>query len=126
MTIDRDLWNQIVKTLKSTIAFISVGSILRILLFPAAVIAEVEPQALISPESIRVHHDALVNISSKAGGLNSGVRLNEAGNLAAQYLLNGYKEAGLENVRFEPFYPNRWWPESYDLTIIGDQNTPDQ
>ena len=82
--------------------------------------------SIITPESIRHHHEALVDISSKAGGFNSGVRLNEAGELIARYLRDGYKNAGLENVRFEPFYPNRWWPEEYDLTIVGNSDMPDQ
>jgi hypothetical protein len=74
----------------------------------------------ITPESIRAHHQALVDISSRAGGFDSGVRLNEAGEATAQYLLQGYEDAGLENVRLEPFYPNRWWPEDYSLTMLGN------
>jgi hypothetical protein len=61
-----------------------------------------------------------VDISSRAGGFDSGVRLNEAGEATAQYLLQGYEDAGLEHVRLEPFYPNRWWPEDYSLTMLGN------
>ncbi len=88
--------------------------------------AEIEPQDVISPESIRAHHQALVDISTKAVGLESGIRLNTAGEAAANYLLNGYRKAGLNNTGFEPFQPNRWWPESYHLTIIGDNGSADQ
>lgn len=80
----------------------------------------------ISPESIRVHHQALVDIATKAGGFDSGIRLNEAGREAGEYLLRGYQEAGLSNVRSEEFFPNRWWPEQYDLAIIGGSGKPDQ
>jgi len=88
--------------------------------------SEIEPKDVISPESIRVHHQALVDIATRAGGLDSGIRLNKAGDDAAKYLLEGFKNAGLKNVRFEPFYPNRWWPESYDFTLLGDSGLPDQ
>jgi len=54
----------------------------------------------ITPESIRVHHRALVDIATKAGGLDSGIRLNEAGREAVEFLFRGYQEAGLNNVRF--------------------------
>jgi len=80
----------------------------------------------ITPESIRVYHQALVDIATKAGGLDSGIRLNEAGREAVEYLFQGYQEAGLSKVRFEEFYPNRWWPEQYDLAIIGGSGKPDQ
>jgi len=102
------------------------GLLLAISQFSADVAAEIEPKDVITPESIRVHHQALVDISTRAGGLDSGIRLNKAGKEAADYLLNGFKKAGLVNARFEPFYPNRWWPESYDVTIIGDSGVPNQ
>lgn len=78
-----------------------------------------------TPESIRAHHQALVDIAEKAGGLDMGIRLNEAGKKAADYLLAGYKKAGLKNVRFEEFYPNRWWPEKYGVTVVGDKKSPE-
>lgn len=78
-----------------------------------------------TPKSIRVHHQALVDIASEAGGLNMGIRLNEAGKKAADYIFAEYKKAGLQNVRFEEFYPNRWWPENYSVTILGGENSPD-
>jgi len=80
----------------------------------------------ITPEFIRVHHQALVDIATNAGGLDSGIRLNEAGREAVEFLFRGYQEAGLNNVRFEEFYPNRWWPEQYDLAVIGGSGRPDQ
>jgi hypothetical protein len=80
----------------------------------------------ITPESIRLHHQALVDIASKAGGLDAGIRLNEAGREAADYIYKGYQAAGLENVRFEEFYPNRWWPESYSLILLGDSAHPEE
>jgi hypothetical protein len=83
-------------------------------------------RAGITPASIRAHHEALVRIATKAGGLNSGIRLNEAGRRAAQYLIAAYRRAGLENVRFEEFYPNRWWPDSYEVTILGGSGQPDE
>jgi len=82
-------------------------------------------QPVFNADSIRFHHQALVDISSKAGGLDAGIRLNEAGQKAAEYLLQGYRDAGLENVRFEEFYPSRWWPEEYELTVLGKNGLPD-
>ena len=103
-----------------------VAALLGAFIFPTWIYAEIEPSDVISPESIRLHHQALVDISNKAGGLDSGIRMNKAGEEAAEYLLNGFKKAGLENTRFEPFYPNRWWPESYNITLIGDSGEPDE
>lgn len=85
-----------------------------------------EQGAVITPEAIRAHHQALVDIASRAGGLDAGIRLNDAGTEAADYILNGYKEAGLENVRFEEFHPNRWWPESYSLTLLEGPGGPEE
>lgn len=102
------------------------GLLLGISQSPVGLTAGIEPKDVISPESIRIHHQALVDISTRAGGLDSGIRLNKAGEEAAEYLLNGFRKAGLENARFEPFHPNRWWPENYDVTIIGDSGVPDQ
>ena len=79
--------------------------------YPVALSAEIQPSAVLSAESIRAHHQALVDISTKAGGLDSGIRLNRAGEEAAQYLFNGFKRAGLDIVRMESFHPNRWWPD---------------
>jgi hypothetical protein len=76
-------------------------------------------------ETIRAHHQALVDIASEAGGLNMGIRLNEAGKKAADYILGEHKKSGLQNVRFEEFTPNRWWPERYDLTVVGDKESPE-
>jgi hypothetical protein len=112
---------KIFKSIGCTIAIL-----LGIIFMPNWTYAEIEPRMVISPESIRFHHQALVDISTKAGGLDSGIRLNKAGEEAAEYLLNGFKKAGLKNVRFEPFYPNRWWPEKYSVTLIGDSGEPDQ
>ncbi|MBM3183151.1 MAG: M28 family peptidase, partial [Chloroflexi bacterium] len=72
----------------------------------------------ISETAIRNHHQALYDIATKAEGLDAGVRLNEAGDKAAQYLLQGFKDAGLQNARFEEFYPLRWWPEKYELIAL--------
>ena len=106
--------------------WITAGLILGLSQAATGVAAEIEPKDVISSESIREHHQALVDIATEAGGLDSGIRLNKAGDDAAKYLLNGFKKAGLKMVRFEPFYPNRWWPESYDVTILGDAGAPDQ
>ena len=105
---------------------VSIGVLLALSLSNVGWSTEIEPKEVISPESIRIHHQALVDIATRAGGLDSGIRLNEAGETAAKYLLNGFKKAGLENARFEPFQPNRWWPESYNLTIIGNEKLTDQ
>ncbi len=102
------------------------GWFLATILCPLWATAEIDPGEVIGPESIRVHHRALVDISTAAGGLDSGIRLNKAGEEAADYLLEGYKTAGLQNTRFEPFHPNRWWPEHYNLTLVGASGTPDQ
>lgn len=78
-----------------------------------------------TPDSIRVHHKALVDISSKEGGLAMGIRLNEAGRRAADYILAGYRKAGLQNARYEEFFPNRWWPEKYSVSFTGDKKSQD-
>lgn len=76
-------------------------------------------------ESIRRHHQVLVNIASEAGGLNMGIRQDEAGKKTADYILAEHKKSGLHNVRFEEFTPNRWWPERYDVTVLGDKESPE-
>jgi hypothetical protein len=86
---------------------------------------QADPAPPITPASIRAHHQALVDIATKAGGLDSGIRLNEAGLEAADYLHAKYEEAGLEKVRLEPFLPNRWWPESYELELLGRSGAAD-
>jgi len=78
-----------------------------------------DPLPPLTPASIRTHHQALVGISTRAGGLDSGIRLNQAGREVAEYLRSGFEEAGLQKVRQEEFFPNRWWPETYDLTLLG-------
>jgi hypothetical protein len=87
--------------------------------------SQADPAPPITPASIRAHHQALVDIATKAGGLDSGIRLNEAGREAAEYLRAKYEAAGLENVRLEEFFPNRWWPESYALEVLGGGGAPD-
>ena len=76
--------------------------------------------------AIRRHHEELVAISSAAGGLNSGIRLNEAGDRAARYLLSAFDQAGLESPQLETFHPNRWWPEEYAVTLLGSGQTAAQ
>jgi hypothetical protein len=44
--------------------------------------------------------------------------MNQAGQAAADYIKAAYEKAGLQNVRFEEFYPNRWWPEKYSLEVV--------
>jgi len=68
--------------------------------------------------SIRAHHQALVDIASQAGGLDAGIRMNGAGQAAADYIKAAYEMAGLQNVRFEEFFPNRWWPDKYSLEVV--------
>ena len=80
----------------------------------------------VNADSIRAHHQALFDIAAKAGGLDEGIRLNDAGDKAAAYILSGYKEAGLQNVRYEEFYPLRWWPDAYGIIALGSPGTPDK
>ena len=76
-------------------------------------------------ESLREHLDNLYEISCRAGGLDSGIRLNRAGEEAAEYLLENYQNAGLHNVRKQEFSVDRWWPEQYSLEAVVDgQKTP--
>ena len=112
-----------IKLRLASIAGISTLFISIILILNTCFAAEVK--GAITPESIRTHHQALVDISSAAGGFDSGIRLNKAGEEAAEYLLKGYKHAGIENVRLEPFYPNRWWPEHYKAVIVGTSGLPE-
>jgi len=104
----------------------TIAGLLGAIFLPNWIYAEIEPSMVISPESIRLHHQALVDISTKTGGLDSGIRLNKSGEEAAIYLLNGFKKAGLKNTKLEPFYPNRWWPERYNVTLIGGNGEQDQ
>ncbi len=71
-----------------------------------------------SAASLRAHHQALVRIAAAAEGLGSGIRMNDAGQAAADYIKDAYENAGLRNVRFEEFFPNRWWPEAYSLEVV--------
>lgn len=119
-------YNQMgVRTVCKVVVCIVAGLLLGIAQSTVGFAAWTDPKEVISPESIRKHHQALVNISTRAGGLDSGIRLNKAGQEAAEYLLDGFRKAGIKNARFEPFYPNRWRPEKYDLTIVGDSGSPD-
>lgn len=73
-----------------------------------------------TPESLREHLMRLYDISSRAGGLDAGVRLNEAGDEVAHYLYENYRAAGLSNVRKQYFCAERWWPEEYSLDAVVD------
>lgn len=74
-------------------------------------------------ESLRGHLQNLFRISTRAGGLNSGVRLNEAGAETAQYLYERFQEAGLSLVRKQFFTVDRWWPEGWSLEARVGQDT---
>lgn len=71
-----------------------------------------------SIESLHEHHQNLYEIASRAGGLDAGIRLNDAREEAAEYLYQHYQEAGLSNVRKQSFTVERWWPEEYALEAI--------
>jgi hypothetical protein len=71
-------------------------------------------------ESLRKHLLNLYDISCRAGGLESGIRLNPAGDEAAEYLFQEYQKAGLHNVRKQQFSVDRWWPERYSLAAKID------
>ena len=115
--------SQIVRCFSNRIC-LSILLLFGLILLPIVLYAEEKSEVSFTPSSIRVHHQALVDISSKEGGFDSGIRLNQAGEEASEYLFRGYRQAGLEKVRKEVFYPNRWWPEHYDLTILDKSNQP--
>lgn len=76
-------------------------------------------------ESLREHLQNLYAISSQAGDLDAGIRLNAAGKEAADYLYNQYQAAGLRNVRKQFFSVERWWPEAYSLeALVEGERTP--
>ncbi len=52
-------------------------------------------------------------------GIDSGRRMNEAGEEAAMYIFNKFKHAGLKNVRLEPVETTRWWPKDWEVTVSG-------
>lgn len=67
-------------------------------------------------ETLREHMLNMYEISCRAGGLDSGVRLNEAGEEVADYLYQNLKSAGLD-TRKQYFTTSRWWPEEYSLSV---------
>ncbi len=73
-----------------------------------------------SAESLREHLLNLYEISCRAGGLDSGVRLNEAGAAVAEYIHDHLQQAGLSNVRKQYFNTDRWWPEEYSLVAESE------
>jgi hypothetical protein len=102
--------------------------ILSVILLAALLLAACSPGAKygdyssVTADSIRSNHQALYNIATKAGGLDSGIRLNDAGTKAADYILAAYKNAGLKNARQEEFFPLRWWPDKYEaVAFTADQ-----
>ncbi|MEI6186151.1 MAG: M28 family peptidase [Dehalococcoidia bacterium] len=107
-------------------AFVLLGIVIMLLVMPLSMACSGPGQSsyAVSADSIRAKHQALFDISAKEGGLDAGIRLNEAGDRAAEYILAGYKEAGLQNVRFEEFKPLRWWPENYELSVLANSATP--
>jgi len=52
-------------------------------------------------------------------GINSGRRMNEAGEKAATYIFKKFKDIGLQNVRLEPVETTRWWPRDWEVTVLG-------
>jgi hypothetical protein len=70
--------------------------------------------------AVQNHLDALYRISSRAGGLDAGVRLNAAGAEVAEYLRQQWEQAGASHVCKSEFRIKRWWPEEYKLALIGD------
>ncbi len=69
-------------------------------------------------KSLRQNLEELYTISTKAGALDSGVRLNKAGRETADYIFEKYQQAGLINVRKQFFPLERWWPEQYNLNLL--------
>ena len=52
-------------------------------------------------------------------GIDSGRRMNEAGEKAATYIFEKFKDIGLQNVRLEPVETTRWWPRDWEVTVLG-------
>jgi hypothetical protein len=71
----------------------------------------------VSDSALRNHLDALYRISAMAGGLDAGVRLNEAGDQVAEYLRRGLERAGAHRVRKQGFSVMRWWPEACRASV---------
>lgn len=76
-------------------------------------------------ESVRAHLLKMFAISNRAGGLDSGVRLNQAGEEVADYLYQQLRQAGLSEVRKQYFPIKRWWPDQYSLQLAGQSGDRD-
>jgi hypothetical protein len=73
-----------------------------------------------SEEKLHDHLMQLYRISCAAGELDSGVRLNAAGEAVADYLQDHLQKAGVSRVRRQYFTADRWWPERYSLCLLAD------
>ncbi len=71
----------------------------------------------LSKEALSDHLMRLFGISASAGGLSSGVRLNEAGDRVADYLYEQLSGTGVSRVYRQYFTADRWWPEEYGLAL---------
>jgi len=64
-------------------------------------------------------HAVMKDLCAIAGtGIDSGRRMNEAGEKAAMYVFNKFKDVGLQNVRLEPVETTRWWPTDWEVTVL--------
>jgi hypothetical protein len=79
-----------------------------------------QEQPVFSAAILRDHLINLYRISCAAGGLDSGVRLNRAGEAVADYLYERLEEAGVSRVRRQYFTADRWWPEEHSLSALVD------
>lgn len=79
------------------------------------------PRAFESAFSQEVLYDHLLRlyrISTSAGGLASGIRLNPAGEAVAAELYSQLSGVGAGRVRRQVFEADRWWPETYSLSLV--------
>ena len=64
-------------------------------------------------------HKIMNHLCDIAGtGIDSGRRMNEAGEESAMYIFEKFKDVGLKNVRLEPVETTRWWPTDWEVTVL--------
>jgi len=92
----------------------------------ALLFAFLEPASAQGPQGESLNGDRMYAIVEElakisGSGLDSGIRMNERAQRAAEFIMRQFQEAGLENVRMESFEMMRWWPVEWKLSISAPE-----